>query len=695
MKENSKKEKSKKQKLSKAVKVKSNKSYLPTVIGVLAVVSLVLLGWVFNDYLTKVMQINKEKASVDTQIDVTGQFSYSALQSVQGATGENVSIQRGMTEFENSLKLQKNGLGARDREQVESLKQVESQWVAMKSYLNEILNSKDAIESVKSLSPAIDLSAREIKQLGEQVNASLDEFQDTQVLNQSLTALIMSADKISSSVQRIFLGGSEAASSMNGLGDEIGSVLDIQARINRETGRLKALAYAAPNGQQDMGKLQAKIEEMIIQLANLTAYIPQYIQVSGSASAIDSEVKSLRGALYELKSGYNIDNNNSSVFGLPIGHKMLMGILGGTVVLLAITWVILKNLQQSALRREADRLRIIAEERNKSDQEAILRLMDELANLSDGDLTVEAQVTEDFTGAIADSVNFAVESMRDMVGTITGTSKEIERATMNTGEITRVLSVSSDEQSRQIRFSHDTVAKMADSLSDISNNTDASVQIARSSVDIAKEGRNLVKSTVDSMNNIRENIQDTAKRIKRLGESSQEIGDIVEIIKGIADQTNVLALNAAIQATTAGEAGRGFAVVADEVQRLAERSANATKRIEVLVKTIQADANEAVSSMETSTSQVVGGASVAENAGQSLDKIESVSQNLANLIINVSQATKNAAGMAQGVSGTMDRLTEINEQTIKEVTTAVGSIDKLRELSASLKQSVSGFKLPH
>ncbi|PID58766.1 MAG: chemotaxis protein [Gammaproteobacteria bacterium] len=346
------------------------------------------------------------------------------------------------------------------------------------------------------------------------------------------------------------------------------------------------------------------------------------------------------------------------------------------------------------LNKETTRLRVAAEERTKNDQEAILRLMDELADLSEGDLTIEAQVTEDFTGAIADSINFTVENMRDMVGTITHTSEEITRATAISQDVSRLLTDSSTEQSHQIDASTETVQHMATSLYGIAENTNASVEIARSSVDMAQEGRNRVRSTIKSMSDIRENIQETAKRIKRLGESSQEIGDIVEIIKGIADQTNVLALNAAIQATAAGEAGRGFAVVADEVQRLAERSANATKRIEVLVKTIQADANEAVSSMENSTKQVVTGTEVAEEAGQSLDQIETVSKNLASLIVNVSQATRDAAGMAGDVATSMGLLADLNEKAVQDVTTSVRSVNDLRELSASLKDSVAGFKLP-
>ncbi len=374
--------------------------------------------------------------------------------------------------------------------------------------------------------------------------------------------------------------------------------------------------------------------------------------------------------------------------------ELIIGLLIGGIVFFGM-WIVLELKNSTRLQKEAEHLKAEADARVRRDQDAILRLMDDMEELSEGDLTIEAQVTEDFTGAVADSVNFVVENMREMVGTIIHSSDEITRATRNSQDISRLLAESSNEQSSQISTANKTTQRMANSLREIAENTDASVEIAQSSVDIAQEGRARVLSTIKSMTNIRENIQDTAKRIKRLGESSQEIGDIVEIIKGIADQTNVLALNAAIQATAAGEAGRGFAVVADEVQRLAERSANATKRIEVLVKTIQSDANEAVSSMENSTTQVVSGASVAEEAGQSLDKIENVSQNLANLIINVSRATRNAAGMAGQVRKGMDKLSELNQKSVRDVTTSVKAIDNLGELSVSLKESVSGFKLPN
>ena len=298
----------------------------------------------------------------------------------------------------------------------------------------------------------------------------------------------------------------------------------------------------------------------------------------------------------------------------------LVGVgFGGAAVLLIIIGGIL--LLKDARKREESAL-----ENNRRNQRAILRLLDEMANLADGDLTVHATVTEDITGAIADSVNFTIDALRTLVTTINSTASEVSHSTEKTQHTATELAQASNKQAREIASASAAVTDMAESMSAVSSDADNSVKVAQQSVDIAQKGAQVVRGTISSMENIRETIQETSKRIKRLGESSQEIGDIVGLITEIADQTNILALNAAIQASTAGDAGRGFAVVADEVQRLAERAGNATKQIEGLVNTIQADTNEAVKSMEMSTAGVVSGASMAEDAGVALKEIETVSR---------------------------------------------------------------------
>ncbi len=339
----------------------------------------------------------------------------------------------------------------------------------------------------------------------------------------------------------------------------------------------------------------------------------------------------------------------------------------------------------------------VAEEhalQNERNQKAILRLLDELGNLADGDLTVQATVTEHITGAIADSINYAIEALRNLVTTIRDSSILVNAAARQSEATISHLAAASETQAQQVGSATESIARMANSVEEVSGNAERAADVARHSVDVAHKGGDAVRRTIEGMNAIRETIQNTSKRIKRLGESSQEIGNIIELINDIAEQTNILALNASIQASMAGEAGRGFAVVADEVQRLAERSANATKQIEVLVRTIQSDTNEAVVSMERSTTDVVGGALLAENAGAALEEIEQVSNQIAALVQNISNSARQQSLVASDISRNTGVLKEISEQTAESTNATSESIRKLAELATQLRRSVTGFTLP-
>jgi twitching motility protein PilJ len=331
---------------------------------------------------------------------------------------------------------------------------------------------------------------------------------------------------------------------------------------------------------------------------------------------------------------------------------------------------------------------------NERNQQAILKLLDEMASLADGDLTVNATVSEDITGAIADSINYAVEALRKLVTTINQSAIQVDSAARQSQALAAHLGKASSAQTKQIGSATESIAAMAASTEEVSGNAERAADVARHSVDVAHKGGEAVRRTIDGMNAIRETIQETSKRIKRLGESSQEIGNIVELISDIAEQTNILALNASIQASMAGEAGRGFAVVADEVQRLAERAATATKQIEVLVRTIQADTNEAVVSMERSTTDVVGGALLAENAGAALGEIEQVSNQIASLVQNISGSSRSQSLAAQNISRNTQVLREISVQTSDATSATAQAIVKLADLAAALRKSVAGFRLP-
>ena len=403
-----------------------------------------------------------------------------------------------------------------------------------------------------------------------------------------------------------------------------------------------------------------------------------------AARAAADELDSSAEALFERYR--DIDAGSAVVAGGNSGLAIALVVVAGLLVLFMVF----------AFVRAQDDRRAGADvaEQNERNQQAILRLLDELSSLADGDLTVQATVTEDITGAIADSINYAIEALRELVTTVKESSLLVDAAAKQTQAASQHLVRAAETQVKQAAGASDSIAHVVVSIEEVSGNAERSSDVARHAVDVAHKGGEAVRRTIDGMNTIREQIQDTSKRIKRLGESSQEIGDIVELIEEIAEQTNILALNASIEASRAGESSRGFAVVADEVQKLAERSSNAARQIEVIVSTIQSDTNEAVVSMERSTTDVVGGALLAENAGAALVEIEQVSHQIASLVQNISSSTKAQTEAAADITESMRILREISSKTTESSASTSNAIGKLSELASQLRKTVSGFTLP-
>ncbi len=387
----------------------------------------------------------------------------------------------------------------------------------------------------------------------------------------------------------------------------------------------------------------------------------------------------LAGALSGLM--YVITTDTTAV----VNNTGLLFAVGGIVTVALIGLVMIRDTRKQLAEQATQ---------NERNQAAILQLLDEIADLAEGDLSIRASVTENFTGAIADSINFAIDQMRGLVSNINSLSVQVAGAAGNTQETAGSLAKAAENQAKEIGAASQAINEMAVSIDQVSSNAAESAAVAERAVEIASNGAEVVQATIQGMDTIRGQIQETSKRIKRLGESSQEIGDIVSLINDIADQTNILSLNAAIQASMAGDAGRGFAVVADEVQRLAERSSAATKQIAALVKTIQTDTNEAVISMEQTTAEVVGGAKRAQNAGVALEEIEGVSTNLAELIQNISNAARQQAASAGHVSNTMTVIQEITAQSVENTEQTALSIGKLTSMANEMRESVEGFKLP-
>lgn len=400
-----------------------------------------------------------------------------------------------------------------------------------------------------------------------------------------------------------------------------------------------------------------------------------------SVSSINKNTKRLFDAVSDLDKVSSSETFSKSIY------LWIAGVLVVVALILAFGAVYMEQRQIGKRAKQVD-------EQNRKNQQAILRLLDEMTHLAEGDLTSYATVTEDITGAIADSMNYSIDALRGLVETINNTVVNVSSSSEQTQAITKRLQAASAKQSQEITSATKQINDMSSTMMSMSEKATQSADVALKSVDIANKGAVTVQKNIEGMDVVRENIQETSKRIKRLGESSQQIGEIVALITDIADQTNILALNAAIQASSAGEAGRGFAVVADEVQRLAERAGNATKQIATLVKTIQADTNEAVASMEQSTAGVVNGAKLAEDAGMSLVEIESVSQELAGLINGISSDATGQANSAREISQSMNVLQSITAETSESTNLTAKSVGQLSELANELRESVAGFKLP-
>ncbi len=326
-------------------------------------------------------------------------------------------------------------------------------------------------------------------------------------------------------------------------------------------------------------------------------------------------------------------------------------------------------------------------------QAAVMKLLEEISGLADGDLTVRAEVTEDFTGAIADSFNNMAEELSQVVKNVKTTTLQLSATSHEVSVSTENLADTSENQASQVAEAIDAINAMAVSIQQVAQSATQSTQVSEEASKNASDGAEAVRNTNAAMDAIREHVQETARTIKRLGESSQEIGNIVQLINDIADRTSILALNASIQAAMAGDAGRGFAVVAEEVQRLAERSTNATQQIDTLIKNIQGEINEAGSSMEESIERVVDGSKLADNAYTRLQEIETVSNRLAELIRSISASSKEQAKTSEDIAKTMAEVGEVSTHTSSASRQTALSMQNLAETSEQLRVSVEAFRL--
>ncbi|MBV8156409.1 MAG: type IV pili methyl-accepting chemotaxis transducer N-terminal domain-containing protein [Dyella sp.] len=555
-------------------------------------------------------------------------------------------------------------------------------WGQLDADIGKILSNKALVVDSSQRAAALSRDLPLLNSSMEQVVNILQQRGGSAEQTYTSARQMLLADRMIRRVQEVLQGGDASQPAADGLardGQLYGSVLkgllegnaEVGVRAMGDTNARKILA----DMQTQWDSLQDPVGKLVGAAGNLSD-----VKRAGNQASLDSQNVLLRA------------NELADQIGkLPTRRlfpNLWWGVLGA-IGAAAFLIVLVVQLVADQRRRFQE-----STELNQRNQEAIMRLLDEMGSLAEGDLTVKTTVTEDITGAIADSVNYAIDELRTLVTTINETSEQVSSSAQETQTTARHLAESAQHQAQRISTATSAINQIASSMDTVSKDSAESADVAERSVKIASRGAEVVRETISGMDSIRDQIQETSKRIKRLGESSQEIGSIVELINDIAEQTNILALNAAIQAASAGEAGRGFAVVADEVQRLAERSASATKRIETLVQTIQSDTNEAVNSMEQTTAEVVAGARLAEDAGSALGDIERVSHDLSALIQNISTQARQQSTAATDISVSMNAIQEITSQTSQGASQTADSIGYLAQLASDLRRSVAHFKLP-
>jgi twitching motility protein PilJ len=577
----------------------------------------------------------------------------------------------------------------------EASKQVLNQtlklWSSTEAASSVLIQNEPSLLAYGKQLDTINNASRPLQELAQQITALKIQMGAKGADVSDASDLSMLSQRISKSATELTQGKSVSSEAAFSLGKDIVAFKDISARVASTVEQNKP---QTEEFKKSLAAMSVNFDIVSEGASGILANVAKIRSAKVAEQTIFSESETLKQQLDLLQAGFNKERSVRDAYFWVAAIAGLLALLLG----LLIAKIILDENRRRTQLAEAEKEKAQAEESdskqlNEKNQTAILRLMNELQEVADGDLTVQATVSEDMTGAIADSVNYTVEELRALVGRINITAESVSNATGRARQTTGILLKLSEQQSSEIQITGDRVLSMASNITEVSNRADGSSAVAQRALAASLTGQKAVQASLQGMNGIRDQIQDTAKRIKRLGESSQQISEIVDLIGDITEQTNVLALNASIQAASAGEAGRGFTVVAEEVQRLAERSGEATKQIAALVRTIQTDTQDAVSAMERSTQGVVQGAKLADAAGVAITDISKVSQELAEIILDIARTTRGQADQAQTVAQAIKQILSITERTTAGTRETSQSTEELAALATELKKSVSRFKV--
>ncbi len=627
------------------------------------------------------------RLSTDLQVH-SQQLAKSAAEAVEGNRGAFLQLGDSVGTIADAVDALKDGDPARSLPALSgalapTLGDLDKTWSRMNTNAASILQREAQVLELAAASDAFIQVIPEIQELTDRAIRDLTQNgAPTQQVFVAGRQLVLS-DRVLRHLKEMLRGGAGSVAAADSFTREIEFFEQTMNALLQGSRSVGVQQVTTPGARDALNRARLVYDDAKPQLETILASTSDILAVRGAADEIFAD--SLKMFVLSRAVADEVLARSAS----RLWPSLWSGSLALLVIVLAIALMVRSFL--SAERRRA----IEAGMQNQKNQQAIMRLLDEMSSLADGDLTVRATVTDDMTGAIADSVNFAVEQLRELVTGINITARTVSESAQETMDTTGQLAIASGQQAERVREATDTINEMARSFDGMAKRSRQSSEVAQRSVAIAHNGSQMVQQTIRGMDTIREQIQETSKRIKRLGESSQEIGDIVELINGIAEQTNILALNAAIQSASAGGAGRGFAVVADEVQRLAERATNATRRIEMLVKNIQADTSEAVVSMESTTSEVVSGAEKAEDAGEALQRIESVSHDLSSLIEEISQEAQSQSAVATRIAEQMISIRDVSIRTSEGSNQTAQSMGRLADLVHKLSESVADFKLPN